>query len=257
MSCLPGGGMSLIAADHICVRYGDAEVLHDVTLSIAPGEIVTILGPNGSGKSTLLRALLGIVPVAEGRVTRADGLRLGYVPQRLHIDRSMPLTVRRFLSLPQRVADSAAEAALDRVGMTGFGARQMTELSGGQMQRALLARALLSNPQLLVLDEPTQGLDQPGEAGFYRLIEAVRQETGAAVLMVSHDLHVVMAASDRVICLNGHICCEGTPRVVSNAPEYRALFGLGTQGALALYQHVHDHDHTHDHTHDRHEHDHA
>ncbi len=257
MSCLPGGGMSLIAADHICVRYGEAEVLHDVTLSIAPGEIVTILGPNGSGKSTLLRALLGIVPVAEGRVTRADGLRLGYVPQRLHIDRSMPLTVRRFLSLPQRVADSAAEAALDRVGMTGFGARQMTELSGGQMQRALLARALLSNPQLLVLDEPTQGLDQPGEAGFYRLIEAVRQETGAAVLMVSHDLHVVMAASDRVICLNGHICCEGTPRVVSNAPEYRALFGLGTQGALALYQHVHDHDHTHDHTHDRHEHDHA
>lgn len=257
MSCLPGGRMSLIAADHICVRYGETEVLHDVTLSIAPGEIVTILGPNGSGKSTLLRALLGIVPVAEGRVTRADGLRLGYVPQRLHIDRSMPLTVRRFLSLPQRVADSAAETALDRVGMTGFGARQMTELSGGQMQRALLARALLSNPQLLVLDEPTQGLDQPGEAGFYRLIEAVRQETGAAVLMVSHDLHVVMAASDRVICLNGHICCEGTPRVVSNAPEYRALFGLGTQGALALYQHVHDHDHTHDPTHDRHEHDHA
>ena len=257
MSCLPGGRMSLIAADHICVRYGEAEVLHDVTLSIAPGEIVTILGPNGSGKSTLLRALLGIVPVAEGRVTRADGLRLGYVPQRLHIDRSMPLTVRRFLSLPQRVTDSAAETALDRVGMTGFGARQMTELSGGQMQRALLARALLSNPQLLVLDEPTQGLDQPGEAGFYRLIEAVRRDTGTAVLMVSHDLHVVMAASDRVICLNGHICCEGTPRVVSSAPEYRALFGLGTQGALALYQHVHDHDHTRDPTHDHHEHDHA
>lgn len=250
--------MSLIAADHICVRYDEAEVLHDVTLSVAPGEIVTILGPNGSGKSTLLRALLGIVPVAEGRVTRADGLRLGYVPQRLHIDRSMPLTVRRFLSLPQRVADTAAETALERVGMKGFGTRQMTELSGGQMQRVLLARALLSNPQLLVLDEPTQGLDQPAEAGFYRLIEAVRRDTGAAVLMVSHDLHVVMAASDRVICLNGHICCEGTPRVVSSAPEYRALFGLGTQGALALYQHVHDHDHSGDHAHHHHhEHDHA
>jgi zinc transport system ATP-binding protein len=132
----------------------------------------------------------------------------------------------------------------------------MAALSGGQFQRVLLARALLSAPQLLILDEPTQGLDQPGEAAFYRLIEAVRQDTGAAVLMVSHDLHVVMAASDRVICLNGHVCCEGTPRVVSNAPEYRALFGLGTKGALALYQHDHDHDHDNGHDHD-HGHDHA
>ena len=134
----------------------------------------------------------------------------------------------------------------------------MVGLSGGQMQRVLLARALLVNPQILVLDEPTQGLDQPGEASFYRLIAEVRKDTGAAVLMVSHDLHVVMAASDRVICLNGHICCEGAPRVVSSAPEYRALFGLGTQGALALYQHVHDHDHAtpHDHSHD-HAHDHG
>jgi zinc transport system ATP-binding protein len=134
----------------------------------------------------------------------------------------------------------------------------MAALSGGQFQRVLLARALLSAPQLLILDEPTQGLDQPGEAAFYRLIEAVRQDTGAAVLMVSHDLHVVMAASDRVICLNGHVCCEGTPRVVSNAPEYRALFGLGTKGALALYQHDHDHDHDNGHDHDHgHGHDHA
>ena len=124
--------------------------------------------------------------------------------------------------------------------------RQMTDLSGGQLQRVLLARALLSTPEILMLDEPTQGLDQPGEAAFYRLIEEVRRTTGAAILMVSHDLHVVMAASDRVICLNRHICCEGAPRVVSNAPEYRALFGLGTQGALALYRHEHDHDHTHD-----------
>jgi zinc transport system ATP-binding protein len=248
--------MSLLAADHICVRYGTDEVLHDVTLKIAAGEIVTILGPNGSGKSTLLRALLGIVPVAEGRILRQAGLRLGYVPQRLQIDRAMPITVRRFLSLPLRVTDAAAEAALVRVGMAGQGGQQMTALSGGQLQRVLLARALLANPQILMLDEPTQGLDQQGEAGFYRLIEEVRRDTGAAVLMVSHDLHVVMAASDRVICLNGHICCEGTPRVVSTAPEYRALFGLGTQGALALYQHVHDHDHE-GHAHHHHEHDHA
>lgn len=240
----------LISVDHICVRFGGAEVLHDVSLSIRPGEIVTILGPNGSGKSTLIRAILGLVPLTHGRVMRADGLRLGYVPQKLAVDRSMPLTVRRFLSLPLRVSDAAAEAALARVGVAGLGPRQMSALSGGQFQRVLLARALLSNPQLLILDEPTQGLDQPGEAAFYQLIETVRAETGAAVLMVSHDLHVVMAASDRVICLNGHVCCEGTPRVVSNAPEYRALFGLGTKGALALYQHEHDHGHDHDHDHD-------
>lgn len=246
--------MSLIAAEHVCVRFDGNEVLHDVSLSVAAGEIVTILGPNGSGKSTLLRALLGILPVAEGRIRRQPGLRLGYVPQRLQLDRTMPITVRRFLSLPVRVADRAAELALARVGMSGFGAEQMTALSGGQLQRVLLARALLGEPQVLMLDEPTQGLDQAGEAAFYRLIEDVRSETGAAVLMVSHDLHVVMAASDRVICLNGHVCCEGTPRVVSNAPEYRALFGLGTQGALALYRHEHDHEHPAEEGHPQHHH---
>ena len=250
--------MTLIAAKNLSVRQGGAEVLSNVTLSIEPGEIVTILGPNGSGKSTLLRALLGILPPSEGSVSRAGTLRIGYVPQRLAVDPSLPITVRRFLSLPQRVADSEATAALTRVGLPDIGQRQLAALSGGQLQRVLLARALLSAPQILVLDEPTQGLDQSGEAGFYRLIEEVRRDTGAAVLMVSHDLHVVMAASDRVICLNHHICCEGTPRVVSNAPEYRALFGLGTQGALALYQHQHDHDHDHSHAgHDHHAHDHA
>ena len=258
--------MTLIAARHICVRHGNDEVLHDVSLQLTAGEIVTILGPNGSGKSTLLRALLGILPLAQGRIERQAGLRIGYVPQRLMIDRTMPITVRRFLSLPVRVTDTAATEALARVGMAGHGKDQMTALSGGQLQRVLLARALLAKPQILMLDEPTQGLDQQGEAAFYRLIEEVRRDTGAAVLMISHDLHVVMAASDRVICLNGHICCEGTPRVVSTAPEYRALFGLGTQGALALYRHEHDHEHRvedaaphhhhHDHDHE-HDHDHA
>lgn len=247
--------MSLIAASHLCVRLGNAEVLHDVTLKVEPGEIVTILGPNGSGKSTLLRALLGIVPAQHGEVSRAPGLRIGYVPQKLHIDRTLPLTARRFLSLPNPHPKARTEAALARVGVPEVADRPLAGLSGGQFQRVLLARALLSDPQLLILDEPTQGLDQPGEAAFYHLIEEVRRDTGCAVLMVSHDLHVVMSASDRVICLNGHVCCEGTPRVVSNAPEYRALFGLGTKGALALYQHVHDHDHTHDHGHG-HDHDH-
>ena len=241
--------MSLISAQNLSVRFNGEDVLSGISMAVEPGEIVTILGPNGSGKSTLLRALLGILSLSSGAVVRAPGLRLGYVPQKLSVDRSMPMTVRRFLSLPKRVGDAEATAALARVGLPDLETRQMAALSGGQFQRVLLARALLSAPQLLILDEPTQGLDQPGEAAFYRLIEEVRRKTGAAVLMVSHDLHVVMAASDRVICLNGHICCQGSPRVVSNAPEYRALFGLGTQGALALYQHQHDHSHDDDHGH--------
>lgn len=246
--------MSLIAAEKIAVRFGGATVLDGVSLSIERGEIVTVIGPNGSGKSTLMRALLGIVPVTEGRIIHQPGLRIGYVPQKLAIDRGLPMPVRRFLSLPRRHSVAETAAALTRVGMTGMEARSMSDLSGGQFQRVLLARALLMQPDILILDEPTQGLDQPGEAAFYRLIDEVRRDSGCAVLMVSHDLHVVMAASDRVICLNGHVCCEGAPHVVSNAPEYRALFGLGTQGALALYQHRHDHDHDHDHGHG---HDHA
>jgi zinc transport system ATP-binding protein len=255
---MQGRSMTLIAAEHLEVRLGQATILTGISLQIRPAEIVTILGPNGSGKSTLLRALLGIVPPSGGRVLRQAGLSVGYVPQRLMIDRSLPMTARRFLSLPSRCTDAQATAALARVGLPGVERKQMADLSGGQFQRVLLARALLADPQLLVLDEPTQGLDQAGEAAFYRLIAEVRESSGAAVLMVSHDLHVVMAASDRVICLNGHICCEGTPRAVSNAPEYRALFGLGTQGALALYQHDHDHSHDHHHHHDHdQEHDHA
>ena len=251
----------LIEARNLSVRLGDMDVLSGVTMGIAEGEIVTILGPNGSGKSTLIRALLGLVTPLGGEVRRKPGLSIGYVPQRLALDPSLPMSVRRFLSLPTRVNDAEAAAALDRVGMDGTAATPVTGLSGGQLQRVMLARALLARPELLVLDEPTQGLDQPGEAAFYRLIEEVRRETGAGVLMVSHDLHVVMAASDRVICLNHHICCQGTPRVVSAAPEYRALFGLGTQGALALYQHQHDHSHddlhaqdpAHAHEHEGHE----
>ncbi len=170
--------MSLIEARHVCVRFGGAEVLHDISMHVDAGEIVTIVGPNGSGKSTLLRALLGIVTPAEGTVTRQPGLRIGYVPQRLQIDRTMPMTAGRFLSLPVRHGREACAAMLARVGVPEVAGRQMTDLSGGQLQRVLLARALMNAPELLVLDEPTQGLDQPGEAAFYRLIEEVTGATG-------------------------------------------------------------------------------
>lgn len=237
----------LIRACDVSVRHpgADRPVISHVDMRIDPAEIVTVVGPNGSGKSTLMRALLGQVALSSGRVERRPGLRIGYVPQRLHIERAMPMTVRRFLSLPDRVSDAQAAQVLARTGVPGLERRQIIALSGGQLQRVLLARALLNGPQLLVLDEPTQGLDQPGMVAFYQLIEAVRAETGVAVLMVSHDLLVVMRASDRVICLNGHVCCEGTPQTVSAAPAYRALFGAESQGTLALYRHHHDHDHDH------------
>ncbi len=237
---------SLVTSRKLTVRYGETTVLHDVDLYVNAGEIVTIVGPNGSGKSTLLTAILGGVALAGGTIERAPGLRIGYVPQRLVLDPTLPMTVERFLSLPRPVPASKAREALERAGVPEIGGRQMAALSGGQFQRALLARAILEEPDLLILDEATAGLDQPGAAAFYRRIEEVRTETGCGVLMISHDLHVVMSTSDRVICLNGHVCCEGTPEVVANAPDYRRLFGEGTRGALALYRHHHDHSHTHD-----------
>ncbi len=250
--------MTLIETTSMSAGYAGLPALSGVNFAISKGEIVTVVGPNGSGKSTLMKALMGILPPVSGRVRRAPGLTIGYVPQSLSIDATLPITVSRFLSLPARHDRDRIAAMLARVGVEGLEDRQMTRLSGGQFQRVLLARALLTEPEILILDEPTQGLDQPGVAAFYRLIEEVRATLGCAVLLVSHDLHVVMRASDRVICLNGHICCEGTPDNVLSAPEYQALFGDGTRGALALYQHHHDHDHDAGpaHAHDHHDHDH-
>ncbi|SMX37293.1 ATP-binding cassette domain-containing protein [Octadecabacter ascidiaceicola] len=248
--------MPLIDAQNIEIRHGATRAVFGVSLSIEAGEIVTIVGPNGSGKSTLLRALIGAIPTSSGTIKRAPNLRVGYVPQKLHVDPTLPMTVRRFLNLPRHVGAKAVRVALTRTGVQELDKKQISALSGGQLQRVLLARAILNDPQVLVLDEATQGLDQPGSADFYRLIEALRDEIGCAVLMVSHELHVVMSATDRVICLNGHICCEGTPAVVTATEAYRELFGTGTGGALALYRHDHDHAHsgdqacTHDHHHE-------
>ncbi len=240
--------MTLITVDNLGVRYGANTVLRDVTMGVEPGEIVTIDGPNGSGKTSLLKAIIGATPLASGRITIKPGLRIGYVPQRLHIDPTLPITVGRFMRLTNRVDRKTCATVLEGAGVPDLLDRQMSQLSGGQFQRVMLARALLNQPEILLLDEATQGLDQRGSAAFYHHIEAVRANTGCAILMISHELHVVMSASDRVICLNGHVCCQGTPAVVASAPEYRALFGTGTGGALALYRH--EHNHSHDHTHE-------
>lgn len=237
--------MSLIRTQGVGVCVGSRRILRDVDLSVRRREIVTIVGPNGSGKTTLLKVLIGAQAPSEGVVVREAGLKIGYVPQRLAIDQAMPLTVARWLGLSGTTVKESHLQISERVGISALLKQQMTSLSGGEFQRALLAQALLIRPDLLVLDEPTQGLDQPAVASFYRLIEDVREDLDCAVLMVSHDLHVVMRSSDHVICLNGHVCCQGTPTLVSAAPEYQALFGFGTEGALALYRHEHDHRHDH------------
>ncbi|MEM9199648.1 MAG: metal ABC transporter ATP-binding protein [Pseudomonadota bacterium] len=235
--------MSVIEVVDLSVTIGGRTVLDRVTMQVGAGEILTIVGPNGSGKTTLLRAMIGAQSTKAGHVQRKAGLRLGYVPQRLAIDPTFPMTVARFLDLPHRHPQKAKDATMARVGIAHLPDRQISALSGGQLQRVMLARAIIGTPHVLLLDEPTQGLDQPGTADFYALIAELRGELGCAVVMVSHDLHVVMSASDRVICLNTHLCCQGTPAIVASAPEYRALFGHGTRGVLALYRHEHDHAH--------------
>ncbi len=245
----------LISTHDVCLHYGRDVVLHDIDFNVSQREIVTLLGPNGSGKSSFLRILIGALKPTAGRIERSPGLRIGYVPQRLSVDANLPMTVNRFLSLGTKCNAKVMQKWIEQVGIENLLSSQIAQLSGGQLQRVLLTQALMVDPHILILDEATQGLDQQGEAAFYRLIEQVRNEQGCAVVLVSHDLHVVMSASDRVVCLNGHVCCEGTPTIVSAAPEYRSLFGLGTEGALALYRHDHDHTHEHDHTLDHH-HDH-
>ena len=232
--------LMLIAVTELTVRAGGRTILDRVGLAIGAGEIVTLIGPNGSGKTSLLKAMLGLMP-AKGRIERKPGLRVGYVPQNFPRDRSLPITVGRFLRLHAKEDD--ARAALARTGVAALEPRQLAALSGGELARVLLARAVATRPELLVLDEPLAGVDVAGEAALYHLIAELRDETGCGVLLVSHDLHVVMAQADRVVCLNGHVCCEGKAEQVLKDPAFEELFGTRTAAELALYAHRHDHSH--------------
>jgi len=218
-------------------------VLDSVDLAVRPGEIVTLVGLNGAGKSTLIRVLLGIVRPDAGEVVRAPGLRVGYSPQQVHRDPVLPMTVRRFLTLGAPAPRERLEALLDEVGAGAILAHPMAEISGGELHRVLLARALLREPGLLVLDEPLAGVDVTGQSELYRLIARIRDRHGCGVLLVSHDLHLVMAATDTVVCLNRHVCCTGHPRSITRHPEFISLFGPHVSSVLAVYQHSHDHRH--------------
>lgn len=234
---------TLVSLENISVSFGQRRVLSDVSLSLRPGRILTLLGPNGAGKSTLVRVVLGLVAPDEGVIKRDRNLRIGYVPQKLHLDATLPLTVSRFMRLRPGARKADILPALKRVQAGHLIDAPMQKLSGGETQRVLLARALLNAPQLLVLDEPTQGVDVNGQVALYDLIDKLRQELSCAVLMVSHDLHLVMAKTDDVLCLNHHICCSGTPEVVSTHPEFIAMFGPRGAEQLGIYRHHHNHRH--------------
>jgi len=218
-------------------------LVRGVDMTVRPGEIVTLIGPNGSGKSTTAKMALGVLPPDEGTAKRGHGLRVGYVPQAVSIDWTLPLDVRRFMSLTAKISQQDADTAMAATGVAHLGGAELRALSGGEFQRVLLARAIASEPDLLVLDEPVQGVDFAGEIAVYELIAKIRDDMGCGILMISHDLHVVMAAADRVVCLNTHVCCSGTPSAVAENPAYLKLFGSRATQALAVYEHHHDHIH--------------
>ena len=242
MDAEPDSG-PLVEASGVTVRRGGRAVVDAVDLAVRRGEIVTLIGPNGSGKTTLVRAVLGLTALDAGTVWRRPALRLAYVPQHLEVDRTLPLSVGRFLRLGGEAAGPRLAEALGEVGAQDVLDRPVQAISGGELKRVALARALLRRPDFLVLDEPMAGVDVAGQADLYALIARIRRERRCGVLLVSHDLHLVMSATDTVICLNRHVCCRGRPESVARDPAYVALFGAAAAAQFAVYAHGHDHVH--------------
>jgi zinc transport system ATP-binding protein len=233
----------LVTLRNAGIQRGGRWLVRGVELGLRKGEIVTLIGPNGSGKSTTAKMAIGVLKPDEGSVERLRDFTVGYVPQKLSVDWTMPLSVERLMTLTVKLSKREVEAALDAVGIAHLARAQVQNLSGGEFQRALLARAMARKPDLLVLDEPVQGVDFAGEIALYDLISDIRRNTGCGILLISHDLHVVMAETDTVVCMNGHVCCRGTPDIVSQSPEYQRLFGAAAARTLAVYNHRHDHTH--------------
>lgn len=233
----------LIKLEGINLHFGRNHVLQDISTELHKGCITTLIGPNGAGKTSLVRVVLGLTKPTSGKIWQENDLRIGYMPQKLQIDQTFPLTVERFLKTARSCSRTQMLEALKDVGAESLFTQSIHNLSGGEMQRVLLARALLRDPQLLVLDEPVQGVDINGQLELYNLISRIRDERGCGVLMVSHDLHLVMASTDHVVCINHHVCCSGHPEHVTNDPSFTELFGVQGGEQLAVYSHHHNHRH--------------
>ena len=244
----------LMSLDNVSIEINNQKKFFVISLTVNLNQIITILGPNGAGKSTLVKIILGLIQPTTGTIKRASDLTIGYVPQSINLNPTLPITVKRFMQLNKQLSQIDIHKTLSLVKAEYLINRSMHQLSGGELQRVLLAQALAKRPKLLILDEPTQGVDVNGQVLLYDLIINAKNEFNCGVLMVSHDLHLVMAKTDEVICLNHHICCSGTPASVSNDPEFISLFGQHGASQIALYKHHHNHDHDfcqHQHQHDQ------
>lgn len=235
--------VTLIEASNLSVTLNNKIILRDISLQAQSGQIITIIGPNGAGKSTLIKTLLGLQTQYSGLIRKKDNLRIGYIPQRLSINQLIPMQVKHFLQLCPAATLDTINVIANQLNITALISNNMADLSGGELQRVLLARALLNNPELLVLDEPNQGVDLNGQLEFYKLMRNIAHEQNCCILMVSHDLHFVMADTDHVICMNQHICCAGTPQYVTQDPNFINLFGAQAAEYLVPYSHMHHHNH--------------
>ena len=235
----------LVKLNEVGIRQNDKWLVKGVSLKVEKGKIVTLIGPNGSGKSTTAKIALGIYKKIEGQVEKYTN-NVGYVPQKISIDWTLPLRVNDFMLLTENLKDEAVNEALSLTGVIHLKNKNLGNLSGGEFQRVLLARAISRKPDLLVLDEPVQGVDFTGEIALYELIKKISDTLNCGILLISHDLHTVMSATDHVVCLNGHVCCSGTPSDVAKNNEYKALFGEQASQTLSIYEHKHDHVHSND-----------
>jgi zinc transport system ATP-binding protein len=233
----------LVELQDIGLKIQQKVILKDISFKVQRGEIITLIGPNGAGKTALLKIILKLTKPTTGTVTLAPNLRIGYMPQILTVESLMPLNVGRFLLLSPRADLKKCNAMAAELGIGHILDSPIQAISGGELQRVLLARALLNDPDLLVLDEPAHGIDINGQAALYQLISNMRTKLNCSILMVSHDLHLVIAGTDQVVCLNQHICCSGHPATVMQNPEFINLFGAKVAAELALYTHHHDHHH--------------
>ena len=235
----------LLKVENASFSKNNKWLVKGVSLEVKQGEIVTLIGPNGSGKSTTAKIALGIYKDIEGKVKKFTN-KIGYVPQKISIDWTLPIRVIDFMSLIEEPTDEQINTALNLTSVKHLRKKNLSDLSGGEFQRVLIARAIAKQPDLLVLDEPVQGVDFKGEIALYELIKKISEELNCGILLISHDLHVVMSATDFVVCLNGHVCCSGTPQVVAKNNEYQELFGDRASSILSLYEHKHDHTHSQD-----------